>query len=345
MKMRVAQKTDVGRVREDNQDDLGWVSLPGAEVFVVADGIGGEAGGRTAASMTVSAVQEVFERSSKPSPDLLKTAAEEANRRVYELGSSGDPKFHRMGTTVVILLIMGKRAYWAHAGDSRLYLWRDDALQRLTKDHTQVQFMVDHGVITPEEAQGHPDSNIVTRSVGSGSTIVPSIKLEPMEIFPGDRFLMCTDGLCGLVSDPELEVILAENEEPGRTCYRLVSMALDKGGYDNITVQLISFDSEEDFERSDRSASFPALDITDEKPTLKQSRLLWIIVILILLVLGFSLWSLLDHEPEPGPAQETEKPADGTAAPLRDHWNRPASQPETPENTPETRQETTGPAD
>ena len=244
MKMMIAQKTDVGLEREDNQDDMGWFSLPAGEVVIVADGMGGEAGGREAAKMAISAIKDSFEKGGDSIPDLLKSSIIGANQRIHEKGTSGDPRYHKMGTTVVVLVVKNNKAYIAHVGDSRIYLYRDGKLKRMTEDHSQVQQMVDDGIIGPSDAEGHPDANIIYRALGAESEIEPEVRVEPVSILPNDLFLLCTDGLCDLVRDNEIEEIFGRGGSSNNLCGNLVSSALSKGGHDNVTVQIVRFEGE-----------------------------------------------------------------------------------------------------
>lgn len=244
MKMMTAQKTDVGLERKDNQDDMGWFSLPAGEVFIVADGMGGEAGGREAAKMAIATIKECFETGGDAVPDLLKSSIMQANRRINEKGTSGDPQYRKMGTTVVVLAVSHDHAYMAHVGDSRIYRYRDDSLKRMTKDHSRVQQMVDDGIMSPAEAEDHPDANIITRALGAKPEVEPEVGREPCLVKPGDLFLLCTDGLCGLVEDLEIAEILSAGGSVESFCDNLVSAALNKGGYDNVTTQVVRFEKE-----------------------------------------------------------------------------------------------------
>ena len=244
MKMMTAQKTDMGLERKDNQDDMGWFSLPAGEVFIVADGMGGEAGGREAAEMTIATIKECFETGGGTVPDLLKSSIMQANRRINEKGTSGDPQYRKMGTTVVVLAVSHNQAYMAHVGDSRIYRYRDDSLKRMTKDHSRVQQMVDDGIMSPAEAEDHPDANIITRALGAKPEVEPEVGREPCPVKPGDLFLLCTDGLCGLVEDHEIAEILSAGGSVESFCDNLVSAALNKGGYDNVTAQVVRFEKE-----------------------------------------------------------------------------------------------------
>jgi len=240
--MKVGQKTDKGLERSDNQDDLGWFSINGCEIFIVADGMGGEAGGRTAASMAISIVKSGFEQGKGSIPFLLKTSIEKANRLIHEKGTSGEAQYKKMGTTIVAMAVKDGLAYLAHVGDSRIYRFRNGKLSRMTKDHSQVQQMVDDGLIKPEDAEDHPDSNIISRSIGAKPTVDVEISPQPHPILNNDMFLLCSDGLCGLVKDNNIESIILQGKSVDETCEQLVAAALNEGGHDNVTVQLILFD-------------------------------------------------------------------------------------------------------
>lgn len=150
--------------------------------------------------------------------------------------------FHKMGTTVVILVIKDNKAYIAHAGDSRIYLHRDNRLYRLTNDHSMVQAMVDKGMLPPDEAENHPNANVITRCLGAKANIEPEIRSEPIEIGPGDLFLLCTDGLCGLAKDNEIVTVISRGDNLKAIVDGLIALALGKGGHDNVTVQGVFFD-------------------------------------------------------------------------------------------------------
>jgi PPM family protein phosphatase len=239
MKMMIAQKTDVGLERKDNQDDMGWFSFPVGEVFIVADGMGGEAGGREAARLAISTIKQCFEKGGDSVPDLLKSSITLANRRIHEKGTSGDLQYHKMGTTVVVLVVSHNQAYMAHVGDSRIYLYRNSKLKPMTKDHSRIQQMVDDGIISLAEAEDHPDANIIYRALGAKPEVDPEVRREPFSVLPDDLFLLCTDGLSGLVGDFEISQIFRRGGSAEVLCNNLVSAALNQGGYDNVTVQVV----------------------------------------------------------------------------------------------------------
>jgi protein phosphatase len=230
--------TDVGRKRSENQDYFGaYDETPYGDLWVVCDGMGGAAGGRTASTTSVDAIRESIHTPGDGEVAALLTAMEAANRRVFKLAQA-DASLEGMGTTAVLLLIHDEKAFVAHVGDSRVYMIRDGELRQLTTDHTMVQGLLDNGKLTPEEAKNHPDSNIITRSVGIAGQVEVDVDVEAMPLRPADRFVLCTDGLSGLISD-EIIASIAVDLPPQKACRMLVKLANDAGGPDNITVQIV----------------------------------------------------------------------------------------------------------
>jgi len=240
MQIELAQRTDTGNAREENQDDLAYFIYDDIHVFIVADGMGGEAGGRAAAKIAISTVKEVFDQNKGRSVyTLLQRSISVANQRIHTLGVSGDKKYKSMGSTIVILVIHYDKAYTAHVGDSRIYLYRKN-LQRKTKDHSAVQRLVDNKEITEDEANEHPDSNKITRSLGHKQDVEPEITLHPFRVQHGDILIICSDGLCGFLKDFEIEQVLSKDQKDlNQICWNLVNAALQKGGDDNTTVQVV----------------------------------------------------------------------------------------------------------
>lgn len=240
--LRVGAKSHVGNVRSENQDLMSRFTSPFGEVFIVADGMGGHQGGETAAQMTV----EGFDRELRNAPpqssvaDALMSAAQRTNERIYELANSDDPTIAKMGSTVVLAVINGNQMWVGHAGDSRAYLYREGKLARLTKDHSMVQKMIDHEMLTEEQARDHPDASVINRAFGQQ----PELELEvsgPMEVLPGDGVLLCTDGLSGYVVDEKIAIEIARYPDAQEITAALIDLALDAGGEDNVTVQYLLF--------------------------------------------------------------------------------------------------------
>jgi protein phosphatase len=231
-----ASNSDIGRVRSVNQDRFAeFEDGRGSRLLVVADGMGGHRGGETASRLAVEAIGDVFGRSEEMLRERMIAAVHNANERVYRCASE-DPELAGMGTTVVALCLgTGGKAWVVHVGDSRLYLLRDGELSALTADHSVVAEMHRQGLLSAEEAQAHPRRNELTRSVG----VAPSVEVDVagFAVKPGDRFLLCSDGLCGYVGDDEIQEVL-ERERPSNAARILVDHANAKGGYDNVTVQV-----------------------------------------------------------------------------------------------------------
>jgi protein phosphatase len=143
-----------------------------------------------------------------------------------------------MGTTCTALSIVNRQLYFAHVGDSRLYLIRGGAISRLTRDHSYVGRLVESGIVRSEDAESHPQRHILTAALGSGAEVMPHVPENPITLEQGDLLLLCTDGLWGQVPDQDLAHI-AESNPPAKACQKLVKMALARGGPDNITVQLL----------------------------------------------------------------------------------------------------------
>jgi len=232
-----ASATDTGQTRSNNQDACGEFSdADGARLFVVADGMGGHAGGAVASRLAVETIGKVFRTSSEGPEGTLRAAFESANERIFERAQESED-LAGMGTTGVALLVgEGEHLWLAHVGDSRAYRFRDGRLERLTTDHSLVEAMQQRGLITAEEAAVHPERNVILRSLGVQSSV--EVDVTPIASEPGDRYLLCSDGLSSVVPEPEIAAVLARNR-PAAAASLLVDMANQRGGPDNVTVQVI----------------------------------------------------------------------------------------------------------
>lgn len=231
-----AALTDVGLLREANEDFLAEFERPsGHRLLIVADGMGGHRGGATASRLCVETVGEVFRSSSGTPERLLRDALEAANERVHRTAGD-DRELEGMGTTAVLLLLTPEDEAWvAHLGDSRAYLLRDGVLRRLTEDHTVVAGMIAQGVLDPEAAESHPRRHELVRCVGFHSEVTP--ELDRLQVRPGDRFLLCSDGLSGQVPEDQIRATL-QREAPVDAARVLVEAANAAGGSDNTTVMI-----------------------------------------------------------------------------------------------------------
>jgi len=237
--LRVASLSDVGRVRTVNEDSCDSVERgDGAWLLVVADGMGGHRGGATASREAVATIAASFsESTSADAFETLHRAIERANEHVFSMARE-DPGLAGMGTTVVALLLdAAGRGAVAHVGDSRCYRWRGRSLAPLTTDHSVVAEMQRRGVLTAEEAAYHPRRNEILRSVGVLSEV--EVELAAVEIAAGDWYLLCSDGLCGVASEAEIEEVLASETSPDAAARALVALANECGGPDNVTVQIL----------------------------------------------------------------------------------------------------------
>jgi protein phosphatase len=229
-----ASRSDVGRVREVNEDFMAEFERPsGHRLLVVADGMGGHKGGATASRLCVETIGDVFHRSSEAPEALLRDSLHEANERIYQVASQ-DESLTGMGTTAVLLLLTPEGDAWvAHLGDSRAYLLRHGEIEALTEDHTVVAAMVKRGMLTAEAAETHPRRHELVRCVGFHHE--PEAEVSRHDVLPGDRFLLCSDGLSGMLGDEELGEIL-QREALGDAVVTMVEAANARGGVDNITV-------------------------------------------------------------------------------------------------------------
>lgn len=237
----IAGATHVGVVRRVNQDAFfRWDDAQRGEILlVVADGLGGHRGGEVASQMATQMIGPLVAMGDRRPPERLVHAIGEANRLIHE-ASRKDDGLEGMGTTVVCLLISRDGPAWvAHVGDSRLYRLRDGAFEPLTEDHSLVATLVREGVLHPEEARTDPRKNQILRALGVRKEV--EIDVAPLEPMPGDAYLLCTDGLHGLVAEPEIQTLALEPGEPALAIEKLIEAANRAGGTDNVTCMLARF--------------------------------------------------------------------------------------------------------
>ena len=238
MKRRFVGLTDTGIVRTVNQDSY-YIDDPHGRFFIVADGMGGHAGGQEASKIATETIQAHLEQhwddSNVTSETLLKEAIEKANQGILE-DQSLHPERGDMGTTVVAT-IFRDRPWCVHVGDSRLYRWRGGRLQQVTEDHTWVGLAMKSGEISKEQAKVHPWRHVLSQCLGRKDLF--KIDLQELDIQSGDVLLMCSDGLTEEVSDEEITALLSKKEDCKQLATELVTAAKDAGGSDNITVVMV----------------------------------------------------------------------------------------------------------
>lgn len=243
--LELANLTDTGRVREINEDYYCYFEPEDDEAFrvkgrlaVVADGMGGHIGGQVASGLAVDTVKSVY--ASEPAQDpreALVTGFRKAHAAIHDYVRE-HPDLKSMGTTCTAAVIRDLQLYYGHIGDSRLYLIHNGAISQVTRDHSMVNRLLEEGKITQEEAAVHPDRNVLTAALGMQSQPSADFSQTPLDLWPGDIVLICSDGLHGLVSDEEMNAV-ARTASPRDACRTLVDMAMDRGGHDNITIQVL----------------------------------------------------------------------------------------------------------
>jgi protein phosphatase len=232
-------QTDKGMVRTVNEDFLGI--LKGINVFVVADGVGGNAGGNVASKLAVDEILSYISANYKDcqtsSPeDILRKAANKANTSIYKKAQE-NKELSGMGSTIVICWFIDDILYIAHAGDSRAYLFRNRKIFQLTRDHSFVEEQLEQNIITKKQAENSQYKNFITRAIGSEENVV--VDISQQLINKGDYVLLCTDGLTSLLNDEEImNIILNSEENMEVACHNLIVLPNSRGGNDNITVIL-----------------------------------------------------------------------------------------------------------
>lgn len=241
--------SDVGRRREKNEDS--FLFDDELNLYVVADGMGGHVGGDFASQLAVRTMRETI-RALEEDPEAtlpdsgiavrpgeyqayLRYAIRLSSERIYEK-ANGDPALHGMGTTTVALLLRDGKAYVANVGDSRVYRIRGSKIEQITKDHSLVGEQIRAGILTEDDARGHRLKNIITRSVGFQEEV--DVDIDIRVVRDGDRFLLCSDGLSNMLEDSEIGDIVSTNN-PENGCRRLIDVANERGGDDNITVVIV----------------------------------------------------------------------------------------------------------
>jgi len=229
--------TDVGKSRKLNEDSM--LVRPDVGMWVVADGMGGHEAGDVASQMVVSTLKEIHLGSSlEKYINDIEDALVGVNKKLIEIANQGE-KPTTVGSTVVVMLAYEKYCAFLWAGDSRLYRIRDGQIVQLTTDHSQVQLYVEQGLISKEEAESHPHSNMITRAVGATEEFVLDVDMQEMK--KADRYLLCSDGLTKHIPDLDFEKMLAKGDVE-KKCHELIDLTLARGAKDNVTAILIDIE-------------------------------------------------------------------------------------------------------
>ena len=234
--------THIGYVREKNEDNLGYIETLNGHLFVVCDGMGGYNKGELASSIAVDSIIMYFNKMEYENPIIaLYKSLELANKNIISEAKKKNENIG-MGTTATIVLIKNDKVYYAHIGDSRIYYFSKNKLFRITKDHSYVQGLIDKGIINETVAEKHPQKNQISKALGVSPNIEPSISNKPIIPDLGDLFLMCSDGLTALVNDKIIEQTIHKSDlNLEQKKDELINIALNAGGNDNITIQIIQY--------------------------------------------------------------------------------------------------------
>lgn len=283
----VGNATDVGKVREHNEDYMAHFETPYGYCVIVCDGMGGHAAGDVASQGAVEAIKHYLQDGKITKLDAtssLHNAIEFANYKLREMVQQ-NPEFAGMGTTCAMVLISKAEMHMAYAGDSRVYLIRNKRIRQLSKDHSTIQHLIDTGILTEDEAKVSEKRNQITKAIGIFEKVDPTVTKTPFMLKYNDRILLCSDGLTGHVESNEILEIINVNSDVQVASMKLIEKANLEGGSDNITVQLIHY--------AGSSSS-----IRTRRPLKKNIRL--VVIVLIIFAIGFAAYrkwgSMLKHE-------------------------------------------------
>lgn len=295
----------IGNVRKAQEDSHGWkLGTPNGDLFVVCDGMGGHVGGAMASRLAVDSIVGYIDKEQYATPiEALDGALQFANMQILGYADA-HPEYRGMGTTACLLLIRGNDVWIAHVGDSRIYLYlgKEKQLHRITKDHSYVQTLVDAGQITDEEAEHHPNKNRILKALGIKPELHPTFNHGEQPIHPknGDVFLICSDGLSGMIPDSTIERVLGEKLTLQQRGDLLINLAMQgetvqPGGQDNCTLELIEIDNSK-YKTSEFKSYNPNKPIVEKEPSKNRKPLVWILAATaILIVLGVTAWMLNPH--------------------------------------------------
>lgn len=241
--MFICACSDIGKIREINQDAYFYIEDEIVPVFIVADGMGGHKAGEIASNLAISTIASYYKVNRDKIvneemfiPQFMNESIAKANERIIE-ESQGDEELKGMGTTVTMCIILKDELYIGHVGDSRAYLLRDSELIQLTQDHSLVGELLRTGSITKEEAMNHPKKNVITRALGGDLKL--KVDIINRELNNDDKIILCTDGLTNMVSEQRILETIKVDENIFESCSKLVNIANEIGGIDNTTIMLI----------------------------------------------------------------------------------------------------------
>lgn len=241
--MFICACSDVGKVRDINQDAYFYMEDEILPIFIVADGMGGHKAGEVASNTAISKIVNYYNANKEKIineemqiPQFINESVSIANDELIK-ESESDEELKGMGTTITMCLVLNQEAYIGHVGDSRAYLLRDGELKQITQDHSLVGELLRTGSITKEEARNHPKKNIIMRALGTKKDIKTDVFTKSLK--NGDKIVLCTDGLTNMVTDEEILDVIKNEEDTTSSCSTLVNISNKYGGIDNTTIMLI----------------------------------------------------------------------------------------------------------
>ena len=238
MRFTYVNESRIGLKRSNNEDAIGIYEVDGGLLAIVCDGLGGNNAGEIASGLCVEVIYNSFRDSGEQDYlKRIKDSIEAANKRIKEESSKQD-MYDGMATTAEILFIKEKTAYWGHVGDSRIYNLKNGKLKQLTKDHSLIQKLIDDGYLTLNQAETHPNKNIIMRALGDSDSV--EIDLSKLKLVPSDsyKFLVCTDGVTNVINNDELEKLLG-NKDSGNIAENLTSLIEKRGAPDNFSFVIL----------------------------------------------------------------------------------------------------------
>jgi serine/threonine protein phosphatase PrpC len=246
LSVAVAMTTHPGLVRQNNEDviacivpDEGESAASRGLLAIVADGMGGHAAGEVASAIAADTIRRLYSKRDGSPDEVLKAAFAAANEAICRRARA-DPACAGMGTTCTVLALRGETAFLAHIGDSRAYLLREGRLRQISEDHSLVAQLVRDGALTPEQAAKSPQRHVILRALGTEPAAEPAVWSQGLPLYPGDVFVLCSDGLTDLVDDRTIGDIVGQRLAPSGACAALIEAALAAGGIDNVSVGVLA---------------------------------------------------------------------------------------------------------
>lgn len=305
----IAKATDVGITRQVNEDSMTVFDSPNGQVMAVCDGMGGQAAGDVASQLAVSIIENILTDNKFDTPEeAIKRSVLAANQGILNR-TSQNPELEGMGATCVMLIIKDGRVHCGWVGDSRIYYISNHTIRQISHDQSYVQQLVDSGQISQAEADSHPQKNEITNCIGLQGMTAPETVAVPIVPEPGSVFLLCSDGLSGMVKERTIEHVISNNEMTlQEKADRLIALANEAGGLDNITVELVQFGTNDTIGATSGTLFETPKGV--KRSSKKKSRSMLYTVICALLIAGLGgggyYWYLQNH-PKPKPEEKTEQ--------------------------------------